>query len=44
MLKIREVFPHLVDGLLQYGDGTILFMDHDVLQAKGLVGHLFKFR
>jgi hypothetical protein len=35
--KFRGVVPHLVEddlSILQYVDGTILFMDHDMLQAK----------
>ena len=37
--KIRGVVPHLVDdglSILQYADDTILFLDHDTLQAKEL--------
>ena len=37
--KIRGVVPHLVnDGLsiLQYADDTILFLDHNMLQAREL--------
>jgi hypothetical protein len=33
------VIPHLVDGglsILQYADDTILFMEHDLVQAKNL--------
>jgi hypothetical protein len=33
------VIPHLVDGglsILQYDDDTILFMEHDLVQAKNL--------
>jgi len=35
--KIRGVVPHLVDdglSILQYADDTILFLDHDTLQAR----------
>jgi hypothetical protein len=35
--QITSLVPHLVDeGLstLQYADNTILFMDHDIEQAK----------
>jgi hypothetical protein len=34
-----EVLPHLVDGglsILQYAEDTILFMEHDLVQAKNL--------
>jgi hypothetical protein len=37
--QIKGVIPHLVeDGLsiLQYADDTILFMDHDLEQAKNM--------
>ena len=37
--KFRGVFPHLVQdrlSIIQYADDTILFMDHDTLQAKDL--------
>ena len=37
--QIKGIIPHLVeDGLsiLQYADDTILFMDHDIEQAKNL--------
>ena len=35
--QIRGVIPHLVDNglsILQYADDTILFMDHNLEQAK----------
>jgi hypothetical protein len=37
--QIRGVIPHLVDdgsSILQYADGTIIFLDHDLEQAKNL--------
>jgi hypothetical protein len=37
--KIRWVIPHLVDdglSILQYVDDTIIFLDHDLEQAKNL--------
>jgi hypothetical protein len=37
--KIRGVIPHLVDdglSILQYADDTIIFLDHDLEQAKNL--------
>ena len=37
--KFSGVVPHLVDdglSILQYADDTILFLDHDILQAKDL--------
>jgi hypothetical protein len=37
--KIRGVIPHLVDdglSILQYADDTVLFLDHDLEQAKNL--------
>ena len=37
--RFQGVIPHLVDdglSILQYADDTILFMDHDLLQAKDL--------
>ena len=37
--QIRGVIPHLVDdglSILQYADDTILFLDHDIEQAKNL--------
>jgi hypothetical protein len=37
--KFRGVVPHLIEGglsILQYADDTILFMNHDMLQAKDL--------
>ena len=37
--KIKGVVPHLVDdglSILQYADGTILFVDHDISQATEL--------
>jgi hypothetical protein len=37
--QIREVIPHLVDNglsILQYADDTIIFLDHDLEQAKNL--------
>ena len=35
--QFRRLVPHLVDDgllILQYADGTILFMEHDMEQAK----------
>jgi hypothetical protein len=37
--KIRGVIPYLVDdglSILQYADDTIIFLDHDLEQAKNL--------
>jgi hypothetical protein len=37
--QIRGVLPHLVDdglSILQYADDTIIFIDHDLEQAKNL--------
>ena len=37
--QIRGVIPHLVDdglSILQYADDTILFLDHDIEQAKNM--------
>ena len=37
--QIGGVIPHLVDdglSILQYADDTILFLDHDIEQAKNL--------
>jgi hypothetical protein len=37
--QIEGVIPHLVDGglsILQYADDTILFMEHDLENAKNL--------
>jgi hypothetical protein len=37
---IRGVIPHLVDdgmSILQYADDTIIFLDHDLEQAKILI-------
>jgi hypothetical protein len=37
--QIKGIVPHLVDdglSILQYADDTILFLDHDLLQAKEL--------
>ena len=37
--QIRGVIPHLVDdglSILQYVDDTILFLDHDIKQAKNM--------
>lgn len=37
--QIKGVIPHLVDdglSILQYADDTILFMDHDLKQAKNM--------
>jgi hypothetical protein len=37
--QIRGVIPHLVDdglSILQYADDTIIFLDHDLEQAKNL--------
>jgi hypothetical protein len=37
--QIRGVLPHLVDdglSILQYADDTIIFLDHDLEQAKNL--------
>jgi hypothetical protein len=35
--KVARVVPHLVDGglsILQYADGTVIFMEHDLEKAK----------
>ena len=37
--QIRGVIPHLIDdglSILQYADDTIIFIDHDLEQAKNL--------
>ncbi|WVZ64243.1 hypothetical protein U9M48_013795 [Paspalum notatum var. saurae] len=37
--QVRGVIPHLIDeglSILQYADDTIIFMDHDIEQAKNL--------
>ncbi|WVZ75219.1 hypothetical protein U9M48_023298 [Paspalum notatum var. saurae] len=37
--QIKSVIPHLVDdgsSILQYADDTIIFMDHDLVQAKNM--------
>ena len=37
--QIRGVIPHLIDdglSILQYADNTIIFIDHDLEQAKNL--------
>ena len=37
--QIKGVVPHLVDGglsILQYADDTVLFLDHDIEQAKNM--------
>ena len=37
--QIQGLIPHLVDGslsILQYADDTILFMEHDLEQAKNM--------
>jgi hypothetical protein len=37
--QIKGVVPHLVDGglsILQYVDDTVLFLDHDIEQAKNM--------
>jgi len=37
--KVKGVVPNLIDGglsVLQYADNTIIFMDHDIEQAKNL--------
>ena len=37
--QISGVVPHLVDGglsILQYADDTLLFMDHDLEQARNM--------
>lgn len=37
--QIRGIVPHLVDGglsILQYADDTIIFLEHDLVQAKSL--------
>ena len=37
--QIRRVIPHLVDdglSILQYADDTVIFLDHDLEQAKNL--------
>jgi len=39
VISIKGVKPHLLkDGLsiLQYADGTIIFMDHDLEQVKNI--------
>lgn len=39
--QIRGVIPHLVDdglSILQYADDTIIFLDHDLEQAKNTKG------
>lgn len=36
-VQVSGVVPHLVDGglsILQYADDTILFMEHDLEEAK----------
>jgi len=36
---VKGVVPNLIDGglsVLQYADNTIIFMDHDIEQAKNL--------
>ena len=38
--QIRGVIPHLLDdglSILQYADDTIIFLDHDLEQAKNLI-------
>ena len=37
--QVRGVVPHLIEGglsILQYADDTVLFLDHDLEQAKNL--------
>jgi len=37
--KVKGVVPNLIDGglsILQYADDTIIFIDHDIEQAKNL--------
>ena len=37
--QVKGVVPNLIDGgfsILQYADDTIIFMDHDIEQAKNL--------
>jgi hypothetical protein len=37
--QVKGVIPHLTDGgisILQYADGTILFMDHNLEQARNI--------
>jgi hypothetical protein len=37
--QIKGVVPHLVDdglSILQYADDTVIFMDHDIEQAKNM--------
>ena len=37
--QISGLIPHLIDdglSVLQYADDTIIFMDHDIEQAKNL--------
>lgn len=44
--QIRGVIPHHVDdglSILQYKDDTILFLDHDIEQAKKMKPLLFLF-
>ena len=45
--QIKGVVPHLVDGglsILQYTDDTVLFLDHDIEQAKNMKLLLCTFR
>ena len=44
--QISGVVPHLVDGglsVLQYADDTILFMEHDLDQARNMKLLLYAF-
>jgi hypothetical protein len=44
--QIRGLIPHLVDNglsILQYADDTIIFLDHDLEQAKNLKLLLYAF-
>ena len=37
--QIRGIIPHILDdglSILQYADDTIIFLDHDLEQAKNL--------
>jgi hypothetical protein len=42
--QIRGVIPHLVDdglSILQYADDTIIFLDHDLEQAKKILSSFY---
>lgn len=44
--QIRGVIPHLVEGglsILQCADDTIIFLDHDIEQAKEMKLSLYVF-